>query len=168
MRVPFIMKNHKSSYKNGKVKVYTIKDKDGEVLFSGTAKEAVRKGISIDEASFRSKVYKIREGIYTSQGLTVEITEKDSEKIKIKNADTEYNTPICLLYDGCPNFSSKIKFPPCCKHCKYYETCEDVCLNNPNICGLYCKEGSAKYIEAYNEVIGNVYQSSLQIDMRSK
>ena len=44
------MKNHKSSYKNGKVKVYTIKDKDGEVLFSGTLKEAEKKGISIDKA----------------------------------------------------------------------------------------------------------------------
>ena len=47
MWVPFIMKNNKSSYKNGKVKVYTIKDRDGEVLFSGTSKEAVRKGISL-------------------------------------------------------------------------------------------------------------------------
>lgn len=162
------MRNRKSSYKNGKVKVYTIKDKDGEVLFSGTAKEAIQNGMSSGEKAFRSRIYKIREGIYTSQGLTVEITEKDSETIKITDVDTEYNTPICLLYNGCPNFSSKIKFPPCCKYCKYNETCEDVCLNNPNICGLYCKEGSAKYIEAYNEVIGNVYQSSLQIDMRSK
>ena len=31
MWVSFIMKNRKSSYKNGKVKVYTIKDKNGEV-----------------------------------------------------------------------------------------------------------------------------------------
>lgn len=162
------MRTRKSSYKNGKVKVYTIKDKNGEVLFSGTAKEAVKNGMSSGEKAFRSKIYKIREGLYTSQGLAVEISEKDSETVKITDNDTEYSTPICLLYDGCPNFSSKIKFPPCCKHCKYYETCEDVCLNNPNICGLYCKEGSAKYIEAYNEVIGNVYQSSLQIDMCSK
>lgn len=162
------MRTRKSSYKNGKVKVYTIKDKNGEVLFSGTAKEAVKNGMFSSERTFRSKIYKIREGLYTSQGLTAEIAEKDSETIKITDNDTEYNTPICLLYDGCPNFSSKIKFPPCCKHCKYYETCEDVCLNNPDICGLYCKEGSVKYIEAYNEVIGNVYQSSLQIDMRSK
>ena len=153
MRVPFIMKNHKSSYKNGKVKVYTIKDRDGEVLFSGTSKEAVKKGISIDEASFRSKVYKIREGVYTSRGLTAEITEKDSETIKIEDIEIERNTPVCLLYGVCPNFPSKINFPPCCKHCKYNETCEDACLNNPDICGLYCKEGSAKYIEAYNEVM---------------
>ena len=73
------MKNHKSAHKNGKVKVYTIKDRDGEVLFSGTSKEAVRKGISIDEASFRSKVYKIREGVYTSRGLTAEITDKNNK-----------------------------------------------------------------------------------------
>ena len=72
------MKNHKSAHKNGKVKVYTIKDRDGEVLFSGTSKEAVRKGISIYEASFRSKVYKIRVVVYTSIFFTVEIKEKNS------------------------------------------------------------------------------------------
>lgn len=162
------MRNRKSTYKNGKIKVYTIKDKNGDVLFSGTAKEAVEKGAFCSETALRDKVRKIKTGIYTSQGLTVEITEKDANMIKTSDLDTENDTPICLLYDGCPNFSSKLKFPPCCKHCKYYETCEDVCLNNPDICGLYCKEGSAKYIEAYNEVIGNVYQSSLQIDMCSK
>lgn len=162
------MRNRKTSYANGKVKVYTIKDKNGEILFSGTAKEAVEKGAFSNEVALRNTVRKIKSGIYTSQGLTVEITEKDAPTIKTSDLNTENDTPICLLYDGCPNFRSTLKFPPCCKYCKYYETCEDVCLNNPDICGLYCKEGSAKYIEAYNEVIGNVYQSSLQIDMCSK
>lgn len=162
------MKNRKSSYKNGKVKVYTIKDKDGEVLFSGTVKEAVEKGVFSSEKACRDRIAKIKNGLYESQGLSVEITEKDAPTIKTSDLDTKNDTPICLLYDGCPNFSSKLKFPPCCKHCKYNEVCKDVCLNNPDICGLYCKEGSFKYIEAYNEVIGNVYQSILQINMRSK
>jgi len=162
------MRNRKTSYANGKVKVYTIKDRDGEVLFSGTAKEAVEKGAFCSEKALRDRIAKIKNGKYESQGLSVEMTEKDAPTIKTSDLDTENNTPICLLYDGCPNFSSKLKFPPCCKHCKYNEVCKDVCLNNPNICGLYCKEGSSKYIEAYNEVIGSVYQSSLQIDMCSK
>ena len=143
-----------ATYKDGKVNVYRIWSPENELLFEGTAKEAVEKGFAKTQGLLRQKVYKIIKGTCTYDGMKAEIYKRDAIILRKKGIETEY-TPCCIISD-CPGFNEKLLFPPCCYYCKYKNICEDRCLNTPDKCSCFCEEGSIKFIEAYNEVMNNV------------
>ena len=147
--------NMGATYKNGKIKIYTIRDIDGTILFSGTAKDAVKQGKARSQQELRNRVYAIIQNKATLGGMTAEITEQD---IKVLKKEDKYqlsdkNLPCCILEDVCPGFRSKLNFSPCCRFCEYYEVCADKCVNNPAVCSCFCKEGSDKYINAYDTIM---------------
>ena len=149
------MKNRKSSYKNGKVKVYIIKDSEGNIIFQGTADEAVKQGVASSQSAFRNRVYGLLSGKIKYGGLTVEKSERAVLRLnsRKKRKLIDRNIPCCILEDTCPSFISKLTFPPCCEYCEYNEVCADRCNNHPDICKCFCKEGSDKYINVYDDIM---------------
>lgn len=142
-------------YKNGKIKIYTIKDSEGNIIFHGTAAEAVKQGKASSQNEFRSRIYGLLSGKLHYGGLTAEITEQDVPRLNrsTKAKLIDRNLPCCILEDICPSFRNKLNFPPCCKYCEYNEVCADRCNNHPDVCKCFCKEGSDKYINAYEDVM---------------
>lgn len=110
---------------NQRKRYFTLINRKGQIKFTGTADDAVTKGISVSQAAFRMVVQTFVDGKLLKTPYPYD-----------ENYQKNLEVTQCFLCAGCKRYYPGSE-TPCCFECAFRDGCYEHCKNRPEKCGCH-------------------------------